>query len=100
MMLPTDAAMTTRRSSLGGTLAALIGLPCGASVGSLRPCLPPRCGRALRAEGVSLAPCYTGPPRARQTLNFTAYNERRYAARAFRLQCPAVCRDASPHPPL
>src|SRR4029453_9607052 len=28
MMLPTDAAMTTRRSSLSGTLAALIGLPC------------------------------------------------------------------------
>src|SRR5262249_15291376 len=26
MMLPTDAAMTTRRSSLSGTLAALIGL--------------------------------------------------------------------------
>src|SRR6266404_6772181 len=27
MMFPTDAAMTTRRSSLSGTLAALIGLP-------------------------------------------------------------------------
>src|SRR6266403_6260079 len=27
MMLPTDAATTTRRSSLSGTLAALIGLP-------------------------------------------------------------------------
>src|SRR5437016_8842964 len=27
MMLPTDAAITTRRSSLSGTLAALIGLP-------------------------------------------------------------------------
>src|SRR2546422_5663666 len=27
MMLPTDAAMTTRRSSLSGPLAALIGLP-------------------------------------------------------------------------
>src|SRR5438067_9571367 len=29
MMLPTDAAMTTRRSSLSGTFAALIGLPYG-----------------------------------------------------------------------
>src|SRR4029453_14591397 len=28
MMLPTDAAMTTRRSSLSGTLVARIGLPC------------------------------------------------------------------------
>src|SRR5215467_6548460 len=34
MMLPTDAAMTTRRSSLSGTLAARIGLLCSRSVRS------------------------------------------------------------------
>src|SRR5438874_13346086 len=51
MILPTEAAMTTRRSSLSGTLDARIGLLCVRSVRARGPGTLPRCAIAAARLG-------------------------------------------------